>query len=384
MSRDTVVAPEVTRSTRTRPSAARPEDARSHNRAQVLQALYRGAGSSRADIARQLGLTRVTVSDVVSELLGQGLVVELGPRADSRPGKPATLLDINRTGFNVIGVDLSSAQAFRGAVTDLSGEIIARDEIDISGLAGDDAVDAAGLLIENLVAKAKRPIIGVGVGSPGLVNDEGEVLSAPGLRWSHVRLQEVLTQRIGMPVVVANDANAAAVAERSLGGGTDNLIVVRIGRGVGSGLVVAGQPVRGARWAAGEIGHVVVGTDDHAPCLCGKSGCLETWLGAPHLKAKLAQAANQEERDAILAQAGSRLGIALAPVIGALNLDEVVIAGPTDLLGDGFMDALALTLNQRTMEELHGDLTVRTTTLDRDIVVLGAVVIVLTSRLGVS
>src|SRR6187399_2005479 len=72
---------------------SRPEDARSHNRAKVLQALYRGAGLSRADVARELGLTRVTISDVVAELLAENLVVELGLRADSRPGKPATLLD---------------------------------------------------------------------------------------------------------------------------------------------------------------------------------------------------------------------------------------------------------------------------------------------------
>jgi predicted NBD/HSP70 family sugar kinase len=335
-------------------------------------------------VARELGLTRVTISDVVSELLADGLVVELGLRTDSRPGKPATLLDINRSGFNVIGVDLSSSVTFRGAITDLAGEIIARDELDIAGLTGDDAVEAAGRLVESLVAKAKQPVIGVGVGSPGLVNDLGEVLSAPGLHWSHLHLQEILTQRVGLPVLVANDANAAALAERTFGGGSDDMIVVRIGRGVGSGLVVAGQPVRGSRWAAGEIGHVVVGTDDGAPCPCGKNGCLETWLGAPRIEAKLAQAANQAERDAILAEAGGRLGIALAPVIGALNLDEVVVAGPQELLGEAFIEGLSETLRQRTMEELHGDLTLRATTLARDIVVLGAVVMVLTGQLGVS
>lgn len=377
-------ATHVTRSVRTRPSPARPEDARSHNRAQVLQALYRGKGLSRADLARQLGLTRVTVSDVVSDLLDQGLVAELGVRTGSRPGKPATLLDINRAGFNVIGVDLSSSQTFTGAVTDLSGEIIARDGLDITGVTGDGAVEAAGRLIENLVAKAQQPILGVGVGSPGLINDEGEVLSAPGLDWSHVLLQEILRERIGLPVLVANDANVAALAERTFGGGSDDLIVVRIGRGVGSGLVVGGEPVRGARWAAGEIGHVVVGTDHHAPCPCGKSGCLETWLGAPRIRSKLAEAANPAEQDAILTQAGTRLGIALAPVIGALNLDEVVVAGPDDVLGDAFMDGLTSTLSQRTMEELHGDLTVRATSLATDIVVLGAIVTVLTTQLGVS
>src|SRR5690606_25622573 len=133
--------------------------------------------------------------------------------------------------------DLSSSQTFRGAITDLSGKIIARDELDIAGLTGDGAVEAAGQLIENLIAKAQQTVIGVGVGSPGLVNDAGEVLSAPGLAWSNLRLQETLNQRVGLPVLVANDANAAALAERTFGGGSDDMIVVRIGRGVGSGLV---------------------------------------------------------------------------------------------------------------------------------------------------
>jgi len=326
----------------------------------------------------------VTISDVVAELLAENLVVELGLRADSRPGKPATLLDINRAGFHVIGIDLSSSTTFRGVITDLSGTVVARDEIEVAGLTGAAAIAATGQLIEDLVAKAERPVIGVGVGSPGLVDGDGNVLSAPGLGWSELPLQRMLESRVGLPVLVANDANVAALAERTFGGGSDDMIVVRIGRGVGSGLVVAGQPVLGSRWAAGEIGHVVVGTDEGERCLCGKRGCLETWLGAPRVEAKLAAAADQAERDEILSEAGERLGIALAPVVGALNLSEVVVAGPPELLDAAFMEGLGEALRQRTMAELHGDLTLRATTLARDIVVLGAVVMVLTGQLGVS
>lgn len=374
----------VARSTRKGAGLSRPEDARSHNRALVLQSLYRGEGLSRADVAREVGLTRVTISDVVAELLAEGLVVELGLRADSRPGKPATLLDINRAGFHVIGVDLSSSTTFRGAITDLSGTVVAREELDITGLTGIAVVDAAVRITEALVARADRPVIGVGVGSPGLVDADGCVLSAPGLGWSDVALQSELEARVGLPVLVANDANAAALAERTFGGGSDDMIVVRIGRGVGSGLVVGGHPVQGSRWAAGEIGHVVVGTDEGEQCPCGKRGCLETWLGAPHVESKLGAAQHDAEREEILREAGGRLGIALAPVVGALNLSEVVVAGPQELLGVPFMRGLDETLRQRTMAELHGDLTLRATTLGRDIVVLGAVVMVLTGQLGVS
>ncbi len=374
----------ATRATPDRRIVARPEDARSHNRVHVLQVLYRSAGLSRADIARELGLTRVTVSEVVAALIAEGLVVELDPRADSRPGKPATPLDINRSGFHIIGVDFSSSHTFRGAITDLSGKVLEHHKVSVEGLVGDGAVAAAGDLIEVLMAKATKPVIGVGVGTPGLVNDHGEVLSAPGLGWHHVPLQALLTQRVGLPVLVANDANAAALAERTFGSGSDDLMVVRIGRGVGSGLVVGGHPLRGARWAAGEIGHVVVGTDQGPPCSCGKNGCLETWIAAPQIEARLTQASTDAQKREVIAQAGARLGEALAPVVGALNLEEIVVAGPAEVLSDVFVGALSTTLGEHTMDDLHGHLTVRATTLAPHTVILGAVVMVLSTQLGVS
>src|SRR6187402_2578402 len=113
-----------------RPSAkSLPEHARSHNRALVLQTLYRSGGISRADLARATGLTRVTISDLVSDLIGEDLIVELGQREDARPGKPATLLDINRTGFQILGLDLSDHATFRGAVLDLDGSILEHREV---------------------------------------------------------------------------------------------------------------------------------------------------------------------------------------------------------------------------------------------------------------
>ena len=103
-----------------------PEHARGHNRSLVLQTLYRAGQQSRADIARETGLTRVTVSDLVAELIVEGLIIETGQREDVRPGKPATLLDLNRGAFQIIGIDLSEYATFRGAVLDLDGQILHR------------------------------------------------------------------------------------------------------------------------------------------------------------------------------------------------------------------------------------------------------------------
>src|ERR1700712_1410678 len=116
-----------------------PEHARGHNRSLVLQTLYSEGTQSRADIARSTGLTRVTVSDLVAELIAEGLVVETGQREDVRPGKPATLIDIDRGAFQIVGIDLSEYRLFRGAVLDLDGHILSRAEIPLAGSMGADA-----------------------------------------------------------------------------------------------------------------------------------------------------------------------------------------------------------------------------------------------------
>ena len=357
-----------------------PEHARGHNRSLVLQTLYRAGQQSRADIARETGLTRVTISDLVAELMLESLVVETGQREDARPGKPATLLDLNRSAFQIIGIDLSGYTTFRGAVLDLDGQILERAERPLAGSTGADATAKVIALTEELVAKATLPILGIGVGSPGVVDLAGVVLSAPNLGWIGEPLQLALGERFGLAVIVANDANAAALAEHSFGDADSDMMLVKVGHGVGAGLLLDGRPLFGSRFAAGEIGHVVVGTDGGLECVCGKRGCLETWLAVPRLEAALAAAESGESAasaDTILREAGQRLGIALAPVVGALNLAEVVLSGPTELLDGVLATATIETLRARTMAEFHGDLTLRMTTLGEDIVMRGAAVMVL-------
>jgi predicted NBD/HSP70 family sugar kinase len=368
-----------------RPSAkSLPEHSRSHNRALVLQTLYRSGGISRADLARATGLTRVTISDLVAQLIADGLIVELGQREDARPGKPATLLDINRTGFQILGLDLSDHAVLRGGVLDLDGAILEHREAALENATGQAAVDKVTALARELIASATAPILGIGVGSPGVVDLGGTVLSAPNLGFRDLPLQQLLADATGLPVLVANDANAAVLAEHSFGNALSDTMLVTIGHGVGAGLLLGGTPLFGSRFAAGEIGHVVVGTDGGAPCACGKDGCLETWLAIPRLEANLATATDAAGRDRILRQAGERLGIALAPVVGALDLAEVVLSGPADLLDGPLTEAAIDTLRARTMAEFHGDLTVRMTALGQDIVMRGAAAMVLSGQLGVS
>lgn len=362
-----------------------PEQARAHNRALVLQTIYQNGGHSRADIARATGLTRVTISDLVAELIHEGLVIETGQRSGTRPGKPAILLDIDRSSFQIFGLDLSDSLAFRGAILDLDGTIIERAEVPLNGSRGTDAVAKVISLIESLMTGATAPVLGIGVGSPGVVDDHGRVLSAPNLGWQNLDLLAILRERFDAPVVVENDANVAVLAEHGFGAVGGDVMLVKIGHGVGAGLLLGGARLTGSRFAAGEIGHVVVGTDGGSTCVCGKKGCLETWLAVPKLTAEI-EAARSEgvQADVVLAEAGRRLGIALAGIVGALNLSEIVLSGPTDLIGGPLMEATIETLHDRTMADFHGDLRLRMTTLGEDIVMRGAAVMVLSGQLGVS
>ena len=359
-----------------------PEQARAHNRSLVLQTLFHSGGMSRADLARATRLTRVSISDLVAELMDDGYVVETGERTAPRPGKPAMVVDLAHDAHRIVGIDLSGADVFTGGVLTLSGEIVARESVPQPSTA-EARIEAVVALAKRLVTLSQTPVLGVGVGTPGIVDDAGVVLTAPNFGWSGVDLDGILSEALHLPVIVANDANAAVLAEYTFGGSRDDVLLVKVGRGVGSGLLAGGQPLVGARHTAGEIGHVTVGTDGGPACSCGKSGCLEAWLSVPALTARLA-GADESGRESVLRDAGERLGIALAPVVGALDLSEVVLAGPTELLAGVVAEQTQATLRARTLPVFHDDIRVRMTGQGPDIVLRGAAVMVLNAQLGVS
>ncbi len=358
-----------------------PEHARAHNRSLVLQTLFHGGAMSRADLARETGLTRVTISDLVADLIVDRYVAERGFREAAGPGKPAILVDLDRDAHRIVGLDLSASDRFVGAVLTLDGEIVTRRDVAVPADRG-AVVDTVTGLAGELVADAQATVLGIGVGTPGVVDEAGVVLAAPGLGWENLDLTGILTAALALPVLVANDANAAVLAEHTFGGAGDDVILVKIGRGVGAGLLAGGRPLAGARSAAGEIGHVTVGTDGGPDCACGKVGCLEAWVSVPSLSARLADL-DVGAHDDELRDAGERLGIALAPIVGALDLSEIVLSGPEELLGGALSRAAAETVRTRTLATFHDELQVRMTEQGQDIVLRGAAVMVLSGRLGV-
>ncbi|MFJ4106095.1 ROK family transcriptional regulator [Oerskovia enterophila] len=360
-----------------------PEHARAHNRSLVLQHLFHEGPTSRADLARATSLTRVTISDLVAVLIAEGLVEELGIRPGQRVGKPAILIGMRTSAYQIVSVDLTDDALMRGAVMSLTGDFVVRQSLAIEGRAGVELVDLLTRFCRGLIAVATRPVLGVGIGSPGVVDTAGRVIEAPNRRWYDVPLAEQLAESLALPVHVANDANIAALGEFTFGGADGTgLMVLTVGEGVGAGIMLDGSRVRGAVDAAGELGHVTV-VDDGLPCACGRTGCLETILSVPALR-RAVEGLDKEASDAVLASVGRLLGIALAPVVSALNLGEILISGPADLLDGPLRDAAIDTINARTMPAINAGLELRMASLDEDVVLAGAAVLILSGQLGVS
>lgn len=350
-----------------------PGDARRHHLALVLQQLFDEGPRSRADLARETGLTRVTVSDLVSELLGTGMVAELGHRPGVRQGKPATLVGLADAAPVVIALDLSGDGILRGALIDLHGRILSSEHVPRS--TGESAAEEVVALARSLQERATRTVLGIGIGAPGIISDTGSVLHAPNLGWSELDLAERVERETGLPTHVANDANMATTAESTFGAGDEaGLLLVTIGHGVGGGVLIDGRVLSGPLLSSGEIGHVVV--DPEGPtCACGNRGCLETTLAVPALR--------ESSATGELAAAGARLGSVLSPVVTTLGIADVVLYGPVELLDGPLLRATQDALAHQTLPFVAQQVHVRVVPLENELVLKGAAAFVRYREIGV-
>jgi predicted NBD/HSP70 family sugar kinase len=350
---------------------------RSSNRRLVLQHLIDDSPLSRAELARRTELTPATVSVLAAELESSGLVTRAGTRRDvAQVGKPPVMLEICAVARSVVAIDLSDPLVVRSAVVDLGGHVVSAEQIDTGQLTGDDLVVAVECLAARAIESSDSPVLGVGVATPGVVTDEGTVAEAAHFGWRDLDLGSRLAAALDHPVHVINDANAAAIAEFTRGDHEgSNLAVVKIGSGVGAGFVLNGRPFHGERAAAGEIGHLVV--EPGGPlCECGHRGCLETFVATPRLLAA-------SDGPAARRAAAERLGVALSSIVAILDIDEILISGSRELLGDDFCELATTSLRRRCLETVAASVSVRYTALGEDIVMLGAVGLVLNQELGV-
>ena len=382
------------------PSKATHQQTRVHNEHLVVRTVYDLGPISRADVARQTGLTRTTVSDVVTGLIDDGVVREIG-RGQSTGGKAPILLEIDQDARLVVGLDLGE-ERFAGSLVNLRGEIRRTVELPVAGRDGDDAVRLVFDLLDELLDGVSAPLLGVGIGTPGLVDSRtGTIRRAVNLDWRDLPLGAIVADRYDVPVNVANDSQAAALAEYTYAGEgrVPNLIAIRVGRGVGAGLILRGALFQGDGSGAGEIGHTVVVGKDGALCRCGRTGCLETVAGMRGIENRATEATGTPTdlpavRDAaargetwattIVDDAGAALGRGIAALIGALDVQRIVLLGPVTELGDRWLAAVRNAATTGALALLAEDVVITVGRPTSNVVIRGASALLVARELGLS
>jgi N-acetylglucosamine repressor len=372
-----------------------------HNRRLVFTTIYNHKEISRAEIARVTDLTATTVSNVVAELITDGLVEEEASVPLTK-GKPPTLLRVNKDAHYMICLDLTRS-AFQGAVINLRGEILERLSIPIRRRTGEAALEVAYALVDALLPTAAGSILGIGVGAPGIIDPgNGIVHRAVNFGWYDLPLRGLLKERYELSTYIANASHAAVLAEYIFGRrkNTSDLVVVKVGHEVGAGIILNGQLFLGHGFGAGEIGHVKV-VENGERCSCGNFGCLET-VCSSRAVVKRAQAIAQDNPSSLLnrfaltpaeldidcvlraseaddvalqplvADVGHFLGVAIANLVGVLSVPFVLIAGSVGDFGEPLLNVINQEVMNRSLARMVSQTRVELASLGPDIVLLGA------------
>ncbi|OEV04502.1 ROK family transcriptional regulator [Streptomyces oceani] len=365
------------------------------NLARVVRAVRLAGSLTQAEIARSTGLSAATVSNIVRELKDGG-TVEVA--STSAGGRRARSVSLSSDAGIVVGVDFGHAH-MRVAVGNLAHQVLAEESepIDVDASAA-EGFDRAELLVERLVADSgvsREKVVGVGLGVPGPIDVEsgelGSTAILPG--WAGTRPSQELSGRLGVPVYVDNDANLGALGERVWGSGrgSSDLAYIKIGSGVGAGLVINGRIYRGPGGTAGEIGHITL--DESGPvCRCGNRGCLETFTAARYVLPLLGSSHGADidmatvvrlalEGDPgcrrLVADIGRHIGSGVASLCNLLNPCRAVLGGDLAEAGDLLLDPVRDSVARYAIPSAARRLSVVPGTLGSRAEVLGALALVL-------
>jgi len=350
------------------------------NRQIVLNLVREYQPISRADLARRMEVARGIVTPLVNELIEQGLLVEGATGASPRGRKP-TLLHVRSHDRLTVGVDvrLSESQIM---LSDFSGRALAT-ELLATPARPEQLVQALAIRIRRLIEAhaADGECQGIGLVVPGMVDrSTGKLVNAPTLGWRDVDLRTALEEAVELPVHVERDAVACALAQMWMGQGVadgqDSYAYVTFSDGVGAGLVMGGNVVRGYRDAAGEFGHIPLSLDGPA-CLCGSRGCWEAYTSNPAVVARYlgrelstresyaevrktrltvadviarARAGDTAARVA-LETTGRYMGLGLAAIVNALNPARIIVGGEIAAAWDLIRTQLLEALAERTLTQ---------------------------------
>jgi N-acetylglucosamine repressor len=311
---------------------------RRQNRALVINLLRLSGPMSRTDIAKRTGLAPSALTRLARDLMGEGVVIEIG-KTNSSGGRPAVLLSLNADYARSIGVKVERNRLIAASV-DLAGTIRDRARVALSDPPSPtEVIDGIVTLADRLSTGCE---LGVGVSISGFVDPvTGTELYTPILGWERVPLREPLMERLTIPVWIENDVNALALAELWYGAGRGfkHFICITVGEGVGAGIVINGEIYRGAFGGAGELGHITLDPDGPV-CRCQERGCLEVYasdrflskeaarLGYSGIPGLVAGARNGEgqAREAF-SRMGRFLGLGAKNLVNLLNPEAIILGG---------------------------------------------------------
>ena len=333
----------------------------------LLRLIRTGAARSRADLVSLTGAPRSTVSARVEQLLASKLVYE-GGSGDSRGGRPPTLLAFNSKAGYVLAVDLG-ATSVRVALTDLAGDFLAAESQELEISKGPVFVlEIVNKLADRLLKKVgggPEAVKAVGVGVPGPVEfATGRLVHPPLMSGWHDYAVPAAFARFECPVYVDNDVNVMAAGELGSGGSDENFLVVKIGTGIGCGIVVNGQIYRGTQGCAGDIGHIYVPSDKTVICRCGNENCLEAIAGGGalsrvaaasgldvHSVKDLVRLALQGEPPALelIRNAGREVGGVLASLVNIFNPSRIVLVGSVAEAGNPLLAGIREVVYRRSL-----------------------------------
>jgi glucokinase-like ROK family protein len=381
---------------------------RSSNKRIVLDMIrFTPGGISRAELARQMGLTRSAITTIVNDLFINELVRE----SDNGPttgGRRPVLLDINPDRGFVVGIDMGFT--YLGLLlADLSAQVLLEKEypFDVTQ-SPTTCLDRVDQCLGELLAEANlnlEEVMSIGLGVPGpVIMDAGKVISPPIMPgWDDYPIQAQLKSRWRCPVSVNNDAELGALGEwaHGAGRGEDNLVYIKVGSGVGAGLLLNGKIFHGASGSAGEIGHITI-RDDGPLCTCGNHGCLEAMAGGlaiakegreAVLTGRRTQLANIQPTETITAhdvskaarmgdlvaqqimtEAGNYLGIAIASLVNLINPGMVVVGGGVAQMGDLLLQPIRQVVRERSLRSSALAVQINSAVLGRRSSSMGAVV----------
>jgi len=341
------------------------DDLEKVNTRNVLRIIEIEKGLSRAQVAKRLGLSRTTISTIVTKLISLGLVSEQEGIAEGR-GRPGIQLNLTRDRWHALGVEFHSRK-WVAVITDLEGTILRMRETPLGKLEVESFLLGLKQTILDIRQEIKGPFLpAVGVGAPGLVDWEcGVILRADDLGWINVPIKQYIEKELGLQAFVLNRNRASGVAEVRFGAGRGihNLVYIGIGTGISAAFISDGILIHGANYSAGEIGHVIMDPGG-SRCGCGKQGCLQAEASGFALSrmAKEALAAGEASTlkevlqenggdltgegicreaargDALALRCVERaahfLGLEVANIINTFNPDMVIIGGPVGNMGE--------------------------------------------------